>query len=123
MLFEMTTKLQREPVRTLGGAVREAFRTAFQLILFLLMVLGIGGIFYKAVSPGGWLLDALDSAWNRGPAYLFFVILGILAGGAWLRRFMYRRPAVNSRTGDAMAAGLIAAGIFFCVEIVSGGIL
>ena len=123
MLFETATSSRRTPVRTLSGAVREALRTVFQLSMLLLMIVGIGGIFYKSASPNGWLLRALDSAWDRGPIYLFFVVLGIIASGAWLRSFMYRRPGVNSRTGDVMAAGFIGAGLFFCVQIINGGVL
>jgi hypothetical protein len=123
MLFEMVTSMQRQPVRTLGGVVMGALQTVFQIALLLLMVLGIGCLFYKAVGPDGLLREVFESAWNRGPMYLFFVTMGILAGGTWLRNFMYRSPSVSSFTGDAMAAVFIGAGIFFCVQIINGGVI
>jgi hypothetical protein len=123
MLFEMATNTRREPIRTLGGVVREALRTAFQTILLLLMIAGIAGVAFKSLSPDGWLMEILESAWDRGPVYLLFATMGIIASIAWLRSFLYRRPGVNNRTGDLMAAGFIGAGIYFCVYILNGGML
>jgi hypothetical protein len=90
--------------------------------LFLL-ILGIGGISYQGVSPNGWLLRLLDSAWDRGPSYLFFTALGIVAGGTWLHKIMHRSPAIASGTGDAIAGGFIALGIFFCARFLYSGSL
>jgi len=119
MLFEMAINIRRRPVQSLGGAVREALLTAFQLLLLFLLILGIGGIAFEGVSPNGWLLSLFASAWDRGPMYLFFTILGVLAGATWLHKVMHRSPAVASGTGDAIAAGFIAMGIFFCARFYS----
>ena len=121
MIFEMATTIRRRPVRSLGDVVREALLTAFQLTLLLLLVLGIGGIAYQGVSPNGWLLRVLVSAWDRGPIYLFFVTLGLIAGSTWVHNAMHRRPAVASRTGDLFAAGFIGMGIFFSVQYYLSG--
>ncbi len=123
MLFEMVTSFRREPVRSLRGVVYELVRTGFQMALLLLLIMGIGGIAYKSVSQNGWLLGILRSAWGWGPTYLLFVTLGIIASGAWLRSFMYRVPALASRTGDIMAAVFIGLGVFFCIRILNGGSL
>ena len=64
MLFELATNIRRRPVKSLGGATREALLTTFQFTLLGLLILGIGGIAFQAVSPNGWLLDVLASAWR-----------------------------------------------------------
>lgn len=116
MLVEMATNIRRRPVQSLGDAVREALLTAFQFTLLFLLILGIGGVTFQGVSPNGWLLRLLASAWDRGPMYLFFTTLGVIAGATWLHKVMHRSPAVASGTGDAIAGGFIAMGIFFCVH-------
>jgi len=116
MIYEMATRIRRRPVQSLGDAVREALLTTFQFTLLLLLILGIGGVAFQAVSPSGWLLDVLASAWGMGPMYLFFTSMGILAGATWAHKAMHRRPAVASRTGDLFAAGFIGMGIFFLVQ-------
>ena len=116
MLFELATNIRRRPVQSLGGAAREALLTTFQFTLLGLLILGIGGIAFQAVSPNGWMLEVLASAWDMGPMYLFFTTLGILAGATWAHKAMHRRPAVASRTGDLFAAGFIGMGLFFLVQ-------
>ena len=123
MLFEMAINIRRRPVESLGAAAREALLTVFQLTLLFLLILGIGGVAFQGVSPNGWLLRLLASALDRGPMYLFFTALGVIAGGSWLHKIMHRSPAVASGTGDAIAAGCIAMGIFFCVQFYFTGSL
>jgi hypothetical protein len=52
-----------------------------------------------------------------------FYDTGVIAGGTWLHKTMHRSPAVASGTGDVIAAGGIAMGIFFCVQFFYCGTL
>ena len=86
-----------------------------------MFLLGIGGIVFKALGADGWLPRLLQSAWESGPAHLVLATSALVVGGAWLKRFFYRRPSATSRAGDVLVYGCLALGVFFGLRLVTTG--
>ena len=122
-MIDPITSLQQRPMRTLSSIVQESLHTLFQILLLSMLLLGIGGIVFKAIGADGWLPGLLQSAWDSGPAHLVLATSALFVGGMWIKRFLYRRPNVNNRTGDFLVFGCLALGIFFALRLtITGGL-
>lgn len=122
-MLDPITSFHQQPVRTLSSIIHESIHTLFEMLVLSLLLLGMGGLVFKAIGAGGWLPSLLTSAWQSGPGYLVCVSVGLFLGGVWLKRTFYRRPAAINRTGDALVFGCIALGAFFGLRLIFSGTL
>ena len=122
-MIDPITSLQQRPMRTLSSIVQESLQTLFQGLLLCMLLLGIGGTVFKAIGTDGWLPGLLQAAWESGPAHLVMATSALIVGGMWLKRFLYRRPNINTRSGDAMVFGCFALGVFFALRLAITGSL
>ncbi len=122
-MIDPITSLQQRPLRTLSSIVQESLQTLFQGLLLCMLLLGIGGTIFKAIGTGGWLPGLMQAAWESGPAHLVLATSALFVGGMWLKRFLYRRPNINTRSGDALVFGCFALGVFFALRLAVTGSL
>ena len=122
-MIEPITSLQQRPMRTLSSIVQESLQTLFQALLLCMLLLGIGGTVFKAIGADGWLPGLLQAAWDSGPAHLVLATSALVVGGMWLKRFLYRRPNINTRSGDALVYACFALGVFFALRLAITGSL
>lgn len=69
-----------------GQRVGRVTEDAISIAVIGFVVLGLGGMVYKALKPGGWLSAALDRIWNQSPLLVWligFTFAGALALGRW----------------------------------------
>jgi len=55
MMFDPSSDLTGRPAKGLYTVVQEGLQTLFHLLLFSLLLLGFGGLIYKALRSGGWI--------------------------------------------------------------------
>lgn len=119
-MLDPLSHLSDRPVRTLIGVCQEGFQTLFQLLLLCLLILGLGGLVYKAIGPDGWLESTLGRIWEAHPTYAITGTLALLIGGAWLHRRLEQLPLFG-RGGDWLVYGCLAFGLFFAVRLIATG--
>ncbi len=115
--------LHDRPLRLVTSVLHEAVYTIFQLLLLSLMLLGIGGLVFKAIGAEGWLLDILQGAWHRDPIYALFVVGAAVLGGGWLKRVLEQRLATVEHIGDILIYGWIVLGVYFGSRLIITGSL
>jgi hypothetical protein len=121
-MLDPLSHLSERPVRTLIGVLHEGIQTLFQLLLLCLLILGLGGLVYKAVGPDGWLESTLGRIWDSHPVVAMVGALALLIGGAWLPRKLERLPLFGHR-GDWLVYGCLAFGLFFALRLIATGAL
>jgi len=123
IMFNPITNLHDRPLRHLGHFIHEAIYTLFQLLLLSLLVLGIGGLVFKAIGTDGWLPGALEHAWQSDPIYALFVVGGLVICGGFLKRFLDRRLNKINHAGDILIYGCLGVGVFFGLRLAITGSL
>ena len=101
-----------------GGLVADAFSIA----LICLVVLGLAGVLYKALVPGGWVSRLLDELWIRNPWLVWlvgFASASLLAAAKW---WLDRNPGAGRRS-EALAYAFMALGLFFFFKLLVTGSL
>ena len=113
--------LQGRHARSLGSVVHEALYTLFQLLLLSLLVLGIGGVAYGAISTDGWLLGMLKRAWHNDPVYALLGVVVVFLGGGWLKGFFEQRLDKFDHVGDVLIYGWLLLGAYYAARLILTG--
>ena len=122
MMLDPLSDLTARPVRTALQILQEGVQTLFHLLLFSLLVLGFGGLLYKALRSGGWVESVLGRIWDQHPTVAIVTLLAALAGATWGTRMFNRLPLFGKR-GDMLVYCCLALGLFFAFKLVVTGSL
>lgn len=122
MLLDPMSNLSARPGRSLFQLLQEGVQTLFHLMLFSLLVLGFGGLVYKALRPEGWLSHTLAQIWAQHPVMALIACAAALGTGVWGARFFERLPLFGKR-GDMLVYACLALGMFFAFKLVVTGSL
>jgi hypothetical protein len=122
MILDPLSDLTARPVRSVLQLLQEGVQTLFHLLLFSLLVLGFGGLLYKALRSGGWVESVLGRIWDQHPTVAFVTLLAALAGATWGTRVFDRLPLFGKR-GDMLVYCCLALGLFFAFKLVVTGSL
>lgn len=120
MILDPVSNLTARPVRSVLQILQEGLQTLFHLLLFSLLVLGIGGLLYKALRSGGWVESVLGRIWDQHPTAAIVTLLATLAGAIWGTRLFERLPLYGKR-GDMLVYCCLALGLFFAFKLVVTG--
>jgi hypothetical protein len=95
----------------------------YSLTILALALLGMGGIAYHALAPGGLIETRLQPLWDAHPVFLCIVLIGlttmVLATPTPLP--IARRRSVRRR--DTALYALVALGTFFAARLIVSGAL
>jgi hypothetical protein len=122
MMFDPISDLTARPVRGVVNILQEGIQTLFHLLLFSLLLLGFGGVIYKALRSGGWLESLLSSVWAQHPTMAALTLVAALGLAAGARRYLDNRLMFGKR-GDLLVYGCLALGLFFAFKLVVTGAL
>lgn len=120
MMLDPLSDLTARPVRSLLQILQEGVQTLFHLLLFSLLVLGFGGLLYKALSSDGWVVGVLGQIWNQYPTAAIVTLVVTVAGASWGTRLFERLPLYGKR-GDMLVYCCLALGLFFAFKLVVTG--
>jgi hypothetical protein len=119
-MLDPLSDLTARPVRRTLQILQEGVQTLFHLLLFSLLVLGFGGLLYKALRSEGWVEGVLGRIWDQHPTAAIVTLLAVLAGATWGTRLFERLPLYGKR-GDMMVYCCLALGLFFAFKLVVTG--
>lgn len=122
MLFDTPSNLTDRPVRGIVLILQEGIQTLSHLLLFSLLLLGFGGMIYKALRSGGWIETLLGSFWAAHPAWAIAALLAALAAVAAAKRY-FDNATMFGKRGDILVYGFLALGLFFAFKLVVTGAL
>jgi hypothetical protein len=122
MMLDPLSNLTTRPVRSVLQILQEGVQTLFHLLLFSLLVLGFGGLLYKALRSGGWVESVLGRIWDQNPTVAIVTLLAVLAGATWGTRLFDGLPLYGKR-GDMLVYCCLALGLFFAFKLVVTGSL
>jgi hypothetical protein len=95
---------------------------AFSFVLICLVLLGLAGVLYKALAPGGWIGAVLDQLWNRNPWLVWLVGFGSASALAAAKWWIGRSPNAGHRS-EAVTYAFMALGLFFFFKLMVTGSL
>ena len=119
-MLDPLSDLTARPVRSLLQILQEGVQTLFHLLLFSLLVLGFGGLLYKALRSDGWVVGVLGQIWNQYPTAAIVTVVVTVAGASWSTRLFERMPLYGKR-GDMLVYCCLALGLFFAFKLVVTG--
>ncbi|HEX4986341.1 MAG TPA: hypothetical protein VFV71_09785 [Burkholderiales bacterium] len=122
MMFDPLSEISARPGRGLFNVLQEGVQTLFHLLLFSLLLLGFGGLIYKALRSGGWVETLLGGIWERHPTAAVVALLGAAGVATLVKRYFDRGAALGKR-GDMLVYGCLALGLFFAFKLVVTGTL
>jgi hypothetical protein len=122
MMFDPMSDLTTRPVKGALNVVQEGLQTLFHLLLFSLLLLGFGGLVYKALRSGGWIETILGNIWAQHPTMAIAAGLGTVGTALAARRF-FDRSATFGKRGDILLYGCLALGLFFAFKLIVTGAL
>lgn len=122
MLLDPMSNFTARPGRSVLQLLQEGIQTLFHLLLFSLLVLGFGGLVYKALRPEGWMSGVVGQIWDQHPVAAILLCLGGLGAALWGTRFFERLPLFGKR-GDLLVYSCLALGLFFAFKLVVTGSL
>jgi hypothetical protein len=122
MLLDPMSNLTVRPGRTILQLIQEGIQTLFHLMLFSLLVLGFGGLVYKALRPEGWMTGVMGHIWGQHPVAAIVVALATVCGAMWATRLFERLPLFGKR-GDMLVYCCLALGMFFAFKLAVTGSL
>src|SRR5258708_388693 len=122
MMFDPFSDLTDRPVRGVLNLLQEGIQTVFHLLLFSLLLLGFGGLLYKALPSGGWIQSLLESFWAQHPATAVVALLAAVGVAAGAKRY-FDNISTTGKRGDFLVYGCLALGLFFAFKLVVTGTL
>jgi hypothetical protein len=122
MIFDPLSDLTSRPARGALSILQEGIQTLFHLLLFSLLLLGFGGLIYKALRSGGWIESLLGSFWAQHSGIAITALLAALGVATGTKRFLDRSGMFGKR-GDLLVYGCLALGLFFAFKLIVTGTL
>jgi hypothetical protein len=122
MMFDPLSEITQRPGRGLLQILQEGVLTLFHLMLFSLLLLGLGGLAYKSLRGGGWIETALGGLWSQHPTMALPALLAAAGVVALAKRFFDNRGMFGKR-GDILVYGCLSLGLFFAFKLVVTGTL
>jgi len=89
--------------------------------LLALVLLGVVGLGYRALRPGGWLGSSLDYLWEKGPGLVWLAGFVLVLGGALLKRAFF--PRRQPGQSDLLLYFGLSLGVFFLFRLLVTGSL
>ena len=122
MMFDPFSDLTDRPARGVLHVLQEGIQTLFQLLLFSLLLLGMGGLIYKALRSGGWVESILGTFWAQHPVMGTMALVAAMAVAAGAKHFFDDVPMFGKR-GDMLVYSCLALGLFFAFKLAVTGTL
>jgi hypothetical protein len=122
MLLDPMSNFTARPGRSVLQLLQEGIQTLFHLLLFSLLVLGFGGLVYKALRPDGWMANMVGQVWAQHPVAAIVLCLGGLGAAIWGTR-LFERLSLFGKRGDLLVYACLALGLFFAFKLVVTGSL
>ena len=122
MMLNPFSDLTDRPARGVLSLLQEGIQTLFHHMLFSLLLLGFGGLIYKALRSGGWIQSLLESFRAQPPATAVVALLFAVGIAAGAKRY-FDHGSMTGKRGDVLVYGCLALGLFFAFKLIVTGSL
>jgi hypothetical protein len=116
------SRVYQKGSKSLGQVMSTVLEDAFAVAMVGLTLLGVSGLVYKSLKPEGWLSMGLDNLWQKSPGLVWFAGFGLAAVTLIIKHYYDLAPSRN-RSGNLVAYGFVALGLFFFFKLVITGAL
>lgn len=89
--------------------------------LLALVLLGVVGLVYRALRPGGWLGSGLDYLWEKSPGLVWLVGFAVVLAGALFKPVFF--PRRQPGQSDLLLYFGLSLGMFFLFRLLVTGSL
>ena len=110
------------PTKPRHSGPSNLFADVGSIALLALVLLGLVGLAYRILRPGGWLGSTLDYLWEKNPGLVWLTGFGIVLFGAMARNVFFPRRN-QAYHGDLLLYIGVALGLFFLIRLVATGSL
>jgi hypothetical protein len=108
------------PARNFQHVPQDAFSSLISMALSLLCLLGIGGVLFNLLSPGGLLEPMIEAAWQMHPGVAVLTITGLVLGAKTAKSTLESYDRSNTDSFWYLFQGL---GVFFAYRLLTTGTL
>lgn len=108
--------------RRRSGLFADLQSVAIHGTVMALMAIGVGGLLYKSLRPGGWL-SGLTSGLVAGGSWSILFGIGAMIGVGLVVRQWLDAPESASSRGDLILYAAMGLGVFFTFELIVNGSL
>jgi hypothetical protein len=91
------------------------------MLLLALVLLGVIGLAYRTLRPGGWAGIVLDYLWEQSAGLVWVAAFGIVIASAFLKGLLF--PRNGDSHGDLLLYVGVAVGLFFFFKVIATGSL
>jgi len=91
------------------------------MLLLALVLLGVIGLAYRVLRPGGWAGTVLDYLWGKSPGLVWAAAFGAVIAAAFLKGVLF--PRRGDSHGDLLLYVGVAVGLFFFFKLIATGSL
>jgi len=91
------------------------------MLLLALVLLGVIGLAYRVLRPGGWAGSVLDYLWGKSPGLVWAAAFGTVIAAAFLKGVLF--PRRGDSHGDLLLYVGVAVGLFFFFKLIATGSL
>ena len=121
-MLDPFSHLANRPARGVIHLLQEGIQTLFHLLLLSLLLLGFGGLMYKALRSGGWIQSIVGGIWSQHPAVSIAALLAAVGVAVGARRY-FNNASMFGKRGDILVYGCLALGLFFAFKLAVTGSL
>jgi len=108
------------PARNIHNIQQDAFSSLISMALSLLCMLGIGGVLYNLLSPGGMLQPIVEAAWQMHPGVAATTVVALVIGATLAKS---RLESLDRRNTDSFWYLFQGLGVYFAYHLLSTGTL
>jgi hypothetical protein len=107
------SRVYQKGSKSLGQVMSTVLEDAFAVAMVGLTLLGVSGLVYKSLKP---------NLWQKSPGLVWFAGFGLAAVTLIIKHYYDLAPSRN-RSGNLIAYGFVALGLFFFFKLVITGAL
>ena len=116
MSRQVSGKSSRSPGNFFGGMIEDAVSIG----VVGLVVLGVGGLLYKALKPEGWITMALGQLWEKNPGLVWLSGFAVAIVTLGFKHYFDRGEQRTARA-NLLIYAFLALGLFFFFKLIVTG--
>jgi hypothetical protein len=109
------------PVTPRRGGPNNLLADVGSVALLALVLLGVVGLGYRALRPGGWLGSGLDYLWEKSPGLVWLAGFGLVLSGAVIKGVFF--PRRQPGQSELLLYVGLSLGLFFLFRLLVTGSL
>ena len=116
------SRVYQKGSKSLGQVASGILEDGFAVAMVGLTLLGVAGVVYKSLKPGGWISTGLDSLWHKSPWLVWLAGFGLAVVVIAVKHHLDRTPS-RTAGGNLLTYAFVGLGMFFFFKLIITGSL